>query len=146
MKITHVVLLFALCGHAGARLNSDDGVEQDQRSLEIENDGLIGANIAGLGYAFTSDTEPLSASLPAASMLPSGTFAGPPVSFEMFLAGYDNSLERKVLISSSSTDGQKKIEQGAIKVNFQPQLVKGQNFVTANAAQCKEWASDPECG
>jgi hypothetical protein len=36
MKITQIVLLFALFGHTSARLNAD-GVEQDQRALQDVN-------------------------------------------------------------------------------------------------------------
>jgi hypothetical protein len=145
MKITHVVLIFALCGHASARLNSDDGVEQDPRSLEIENDGFIGADTAGLSVVSNAQQAP---SKPADPHL-SDEFGvdGDAGSFAAFLAGeYDVDATRNVLISSNSTTCQAKIEKGAIKVNYQLQLVQGQNFVTASASQCKEWASDPECG
>jgi hypothetical protein len=36
MKITQIVLFFALSGHTSARLNAD-GVEQDQRALQDNN-------------------------------------------------------------------------------------------------------------
>jgi hypothetical protein len=134
MKITHIVILFVLCGNARARLNSDGGVEQDERSLQNENDDLTDfAGKSVVNNAHQQASEP----------------AGPPVSFQSFLVSDDDrpdAEQRNVLISYNNTNGQAKLEEGALKLNYKTEFVEGEYFVKANAKLCQEWASDPDLG
>jgi hypothetical protein len=140
MKITPVVVLFALFGHTSARLNAD-GVEQDQRALENGNgngnngngngntgngngnNGNGNGNGGGAGVTNnpddTEDPIQFEESRPLVTPeLPSET--APPLVSD-FAAGNDDD-EVDILVTYKNTNGKAKAEGKAKKINQELRL------------------------
>jgi hypothetical protein len=166
MKITPVVLLFALFGHTSARLNAD-GVEQDQRALGNGNgnngngngngngnngngNGNLNGNNGNKGNGgdtgVISDPEPSQfAESPKVTVTPPLPVwqpdAAPPLVSD-FAAGNDDD-ELDILVTYKNNNGKAKAKGKAKKVNQELRLG---NIVamTATKKEIRELALDAD--
>jgi hypothetical protein len=129
MKITQAVLLFALFGHTSARLNAgSDGVEQDQRALQNDNDMPL--------------FEDYDAGTDSSGSGPPGSQSNLVGVTDFLLTAADADV-LNVLITFKTANGKAKVEQASIQINEKLQLVD-MYAAKATAKVVREWALDDD--
>jgi hypothetical protein len=154
MKIAQVVLLLALFGRTNARLNTADGVEQDQRGLENGdgntgngngNNGNGNGNGGGVGVISNTDDTGGPSQITESRPLELQVDPPPPVVSD-FAAGNDDD-EVNVLITYKNSNGKAKAAangNGKAKKITQDLRLGNILAMTASKQEIRELAKDAD--